>query len=195
MGVIRRLPERRHRSLQSRINRGTARFYDERVPLSVVDVHSDVHKSVHTSQFPKFFAPERPGQSRDGAAEAPTCRRRPLTARSLPARTQWIWPAPRGRPGCASSPLRRFLDSPGQDPRWRTGRLRTASASVWCPPRGILLRWWRPLRGASAFERWDALRTDEGDRDSVQRRWPTRAPAHRLWSAERTSATTTGSFS
>jgi hypothetical protein len=50
-------------------------------------------------------------------------------------------------------------------------------------------------RGASALERWDALRADEGGRDSGQRRGPTSAPTHRLRSAASTSATTTGSFS
>lgn len=50
-------------------------------------------------------------------------------------------------------------------------------------------------RGASAFERWDDLRADEGGRDSGHRGCPTSAPAHRLWSAVSTSETTTGSFS
>jgi hypothetical protein len=76
-------------------------------PLSVVDVHSDVHKSVHTSQFLEILGPQQPGQSRSAKP-----RRRHVGAVPLrpgaPARSQWARPAPQGRPTCASSPLRRI---------------------------------------------------------------------------------------
>jgi hypothetical protein len=76
-----------------------------------VDVHSDVHKSVHTSRFLEFLEPRRPGQSRPAQP-----RRRHAGAVPLrPGATHEITmnvAGPQGRPGCASSSFCQFLESP-----------------------------------------------------------------------------------
>ena len=49
-----------------------------------------------------------------------------LDGLETPEKTQWIWPAPQGRPGCAYSPLPYGLESPGETSRWMTRPLCTA---------------------------------------------------------------------
>ena len=146
------------------------------------------------SRRPVSLDPWVPEQSRSAKPRRSTCRAPDLDGSELCQWTQWNWPAPGPAWKRLSPPLSIWRAS-GKVQNETAESLRTVSASVWCSPRGILLRWWRPPRGASAFERWDALRTDEGGRNGGQRRCPTSAPAHRLWSAASTSVTTTGSFS
>src|ERR1700679_1165430 len=84
------------------------------------------HQPISTNSCSESARAVKGRRSRGADVSAPA-----LDGLEPPLRTQWIWPDPQGRPGCASSPV--FVTPSTRPERPQpglTGRLRTASASV-----------------------------------------------------------------
>jgi hypothetical protein len=95
---------------------------------------------------------------------------------------------PLGRPGSDLSPPLHPPESPLRGPSEVAGRLRTASASVCCPPGRILLRWSK-LPGRARGDRVRSVRQDGPNTCRTDR------PERISRKAATTSATITGSCS